>query len=908
MREDRENRYICFYNLKIMTIRFDINFATSPGDRMFLVTDIRGKHPHSDKGEYPHKNEMAMTPEENHGWTASLKAEEGDEISYGFLIKCSSGLVMHEAGSPRRFIAGNGNIYMHCSWQGYDASAPLLTSPFTKIFFPHRAVMPSFGNVPGNAGIIVTVPAVKPGTSVCISGENEALGRWDTAKALKMKPLDGARWTASVPLQKPSERLVFKFILKDGNQDIEDGTGNILWEDGDNRTLDTCRQHIYEYPAAAFRRTLPRYSGTAVPVFSLRTRDGYGIGDFSCIKKAADWLHATGQNILQILPVNDTLATFSWADSYPYNAISAIALNPMYLNPSLVGDLSRPSTADRQDKYEEALQELERRRKTIDASDSVDFEAVIALKNNYIHLLFDRFSESTFASGGFKRFWDENKEWLLPYAAFCTLRDEYKTPDFNKWGENAVYAANLAEKMFYGKENYHDRMSVYIFTQYHLHVQLADAVSYAASKGIAIMGDIPIGISPCSVEAWTLPEYFNMGFSAGAPPDYFSKDGQNWGFPTYNWENMAKDGYSWWKSRLNKMSQYFTMYRIDHILGFFRIWEIPRGIFSGKSGHFHPALPYSEKELLSSGFNFDPHRHAIAASALKPYPHNASGFDALFILDALFIEDPRTAGLYHPLINGTDTPSFKALDKGQQEIYRHLHDDFFYHRHNDFWKKGAMLKLSEIVSSTDMTACAEDLGMIPACVPEVLDNLKIATLEIQRMPKAPDTEFADPAAYPYLSVCSTGTHDVSTLRGWWEEDPDRSQRYYTNVLGMAGQAPKKCTPAICRAIIAAHLQSPSAFAIFPIQDWLAALSRETDTVAPNQIFDTPTFGKRAGTVTPCQESDTEKGRAHLKTRMTSPDEEQINNPADPHHHWKYRMPVTFEELLEMCYTKGQVHK
>lgn len=820
-----------------MKITFSINFRTSPGDAVFLLLD--GK-----------KIRMYPSGRCRDDWEAVAEVSPETEIGYCFQIECGPsspvpGLIMHEAGGERHLTTGTGDISIKCSWQGYDNSALLLSDPFTKIFFPHKCHPLT---LKGGRGIFltVTVPAVKTGDSILVSGETPCLGRWDTSEALRMEPCGAGRLAAEIPIRETDKRLVFKFIMKRDN-------GEIVWENGDNRVLDipgtSC---IFEFSSADFGQEPPRFAGTAVPVFSLRVRNGYGIGDFSCIKAAADWLHATGQHILQILPVNDTTANRTWDDSYPYNVISVMALNPIYINPALIRNAFKNTLRNTfaGDKSTE-IEALESRLHDSDRLGYVDYENAAVLKDKYIRILFGMYASETFATQDFKEFWGKNCGWLLPYAAFCTLRDEYATPDFNKWGEYSEYLPNLAEKM-YSLARFHDRMQLHIFTQYHLHAQLSEAVSYAARKGIAIMGDIPIGVNPHGVDTWCNPECFNMGFSAGAPPDYFSKDGQNWGFPTYDWDRMASDGYSWWKMRLKKMSEYFSMYRIDHILGFFRIWEIPRGVTSGMYGHFYPALPYSGEELRYAGF--------------LPGPETETGGNAL---DGLFIEDPRAKGFYHPLFNGPDTLAFKTLDNKMQKAYMRLHDDFFYRRHNGFWKNGAMLKLSELVSSTGMTACAEDLGMIPDCVPKVLDSLKIASLEIQRMPKNPAREFADPAGYPYLSVCSTGTHDVSTLRGWWKEDPEKTQRYYENVLGMQGKAPDECTPGICSAIISAHLQSPSAFAVFPLQDWLATFRH------PGPY--TPDLHDSNGTPT---------------------DEERINDPANPHHHWKYRMPVTLESLIE----------
>lgn len=830
-----------------MKITFSINFRTSPGDAVFLLLD--GK-----------KIRMSPTGYCRDDWEAVAEVPPGTDIGYCFQIECGPsspvpGLVMHEAGGERHLTTGNGDISIKCSWQGYDNSALLLSDPFTKIFFPHKCHPLTLEEGRG-IFLTVTVPAVKTGDSILISGENPCLGRWNTSEALKMEPCGAGRWATEIPIRETDKRLVFKFIMKRSN-------GEIVWEKGDNRVLDipgtSC---IFEFSSADFGQEPPRFAGTAVPVFSLRVRNGYGIGDFSCIKAAADWLHATGQHILQILPVNDTTANRTWDDSYPYNVISVMALNPIYINPALIRNAFKNTLRNTfaGDKSTE-IEALESGLHDSDRLGYVDYENVAALKDKYIRILFCMYASETFATQDFKEFWGKNCGWLLPYAAFCTLRDEYATPDFNKWGEYSEYLPNLAEKM-YSLARFHDRMQLHIFTQYHLHAQLSEAVSYAARKGIAIMGDIPIGVNPHGVDTWCNPECFNMGFSAGAPPDYFSKDGQNWGFPTYDWDRMASDGYSWWKMRLKKMSEYFSMYRIDHILGFFRIWEIPRGVTSGMYGHFYPALPYSGEELRYAGFLSGPETET-GGNALEGESLDKKTFDGLFI------EDPRAKGFYHPLFNGPDTLAFKTLYNKTQKAYMRLHDDFFYRRHNEFWKKGAMLKLSELVSATGMTACAEDLGMIPDCVPEVLDSLKIASLEIQRMPKNPAHEFADPAEYPYLSVCSTGTHDVSTLRGWWKEDREKTQRYYENVLGMPGKAPDECIPEICSAIISAHLQSPSAFAVLPLQDWLATFRY------PGPY--TPGLHNSNGTPT---------------------DEERINDPANPHHHWKYRMPVTLESLIE----------
>ena len=374
-------------------------------------------------------------------------------------------------------------------------------------------------------------------------------------------------------------------------------------------------------------------------------------------------------------------------------------------------------------------------------------------------------------------------------------------------------------------------MDYHCFVQYHLDKQLKEVCAYAHAKGVVFKGDLPIGISRTSVDAWCHPDLFNMDSQCGAPPDAFAVDGQNWGFPTYNWDKMAEDDYAWWKSRLGKMAEYFDAFRIDHILGFFRIWEIPVPEKSGLMGHFSPALPYTADEIRAKGLPFE----------------------------GIFLEDPHRKGYWHPRISAQFTEAYAKLNDWQKQVYNDLYNDFFYRRHNDFWKRQAMRKLPELLGATGMLACGEDLGMIPACVPEVMDAQKILSLEIQRMPKDPSQTFAIPSQYPYMSVCTTSTHDMSPLRAWWEEE-DRTliQRYYNEVLGREGEAPKECAPEICEQIIAQHLASPAMFTILPLQDWLG-MSAEL--------------------------------------RYKDPSEERINVPAICPYYWRYRMHLTLEDLL-----------
>ncbi|RYE01954.1 MAG: 4-alpha-glucanotransferase, partial [Sphingobacteriales bacterium] len=490
---------------------------------------------------------------------------------------------------------------------------------------------------------------------------------------------------------------------------------------------------------------------------------------------------------------------------------------------------------------------------------------------------------------------------------FSQLRDKFGTSDFNQWKTNTTYNEAEIDRLVANRSRTGKEIRFYYFVQYHLHLQLREAVEYIHKRGIVLKGDIPIGIYRYSVDAWQEPELYHMNWQAGAPPDDFAVKGQNWGFPTYNWERMQQDGFRWWKRRFEQMSNYFDAFRIDHILGFFRIWSIPLDAVEGIMGRFIPALPIRHHEFGERGIWFDYDRYCRAyitdavldevfggqAAFVKEHfvlgsdrgyelradfntqrkveayfaqqeatPENAALQQGLYDLvsNVLFFEEPGSNGTnYHFRISIEGTTSFRHLDEGTRGRLRELYVDYFFRRQDEFWKGEALRKLPSLKAATHMLICGEDLGMVPASVPSVMKDLGILSLEIQRMPKDPTTEFFHPKTAPYLSVVTPSTHDMSTIRGWWEEDRARTQRFFNGVLESHGTAPYFCDSWINRAIILQHLYSPAMWSIFQVQDLLGmsdALRRE------------------------------------------DPSEERINQPADPKHYWRYRMHLPLEQLLK----------
>ncbi|MDR0961944.1 MAG: 4-alpha-glucanotransferase [Mediterranea sp.] len=707
-------------------------------------------------------------------------------------------------------------------WRDLPKLSHLYTSAFTDVLSAHRVRDAVPTRYSRGVCFKVYAPAVDSNHAVGICGNISALGEWDINRPLLMSDTDFPEWQAEIEADSSHLSVEYKFVLYNK---VEKRV--VAWEErSGNRRIELPPASEHETQVIAhseidFPLPCPKEAGVAIPVFSLRSESSFGIGDFGDLRRMVDWAVLTGLKIIQILPVNDTTRTHTWTDSYPYNAISIYALHPIYADLKQMGKL----------KNEEEQRHFDTLQSTLNALPALDYERVERTKWDFFRRLYAQEGEQTLATEKFLHFFETNKEWLQPYAAFCYLRDSYQTADFRQWHHNKVYSQEEIEALCETRSPQYDDIAFHYFIQYHLHRQLSATCRYARLHGIVLKGDIPIGISKDSVEAWKEPHYFNMNGQAGAPPDDFAIDGQNWGFPTYNWEVMAQDGYAWWMKRFRKMAEYFDAYRIDHILGFFRIWEIPVGE-SGLQGEFVPALPLTPQEIEEYGV------------------HTLNG--------ELFLPDHRIAECYHPAIAARRSDAYQALSKTEKEAFDRLYEEFFYQRHNDFWRDEAMKKLPALTQSTRMLACGEDLGMIPACVPQVMNELHILTLEIQRMPKDPSQTFGIPAKYPYLSVNTFSTHDMSTLRGWWEEDAAQTLRFYNDVLGQPGTPPAVATTEICEQILRMNLAGNSLFCIFSLQDWLSidGQLRNPDTAA-----------------------------------------ERINVPSDSRNYWRYRMHLTLEQLM-----------
>jgi 4-alpha-glucanotransferase len=823
-----------------MIIKFRINFKTQPGEQVYITGSSLIL------GNYDPDRAFRLTRSESDEWNGEIMCDPVKErlLYYKYFVKSSEGTIYFEAGGGRRLAlnSATAKIESRDQWQGNTTEAPFLTDPFSHVFFGNEC-SPYTQTHKRNYELIirVVIPNVPKDCSIYVCGSSKEMGEWKPEKAANMARLKGLKWIASFPIEKEQGKTwEYKFIRKN------DITGEYTWEDGLNRVLEIPQvsKHetlIVEHSSANFKTGKPKFAGCVAPLFALRSKNGCGIGEIEDIKLMVDWAKHVGMSIIQMLPINDTSEYMNWKDSYPYNCISSIALHPIYLSASGMGHV----------KDREKAKAFAEEAKALNHNATVDYDDVLEFKMRYFRAIYDQSKEDTFVQPEYYKFTKANKDWLYPYAVFCALRDKNKTANFRKWKKYSVFSQADVDKLSSGKNEIKDDIFFYVYLQYHLHNQMTEAIDYAHANGIALKGDLPIGISRNSADAWQHPQYFNFGQQAGAPPDYYSAQGQNWGFPTYNWEEMARDNYKWWKKRMRKMSDYFDAYRIDHILGFFRIWEVPYPLDGGKAGHFSPVLPLDIEEIESYGLN--PPKEQKEENLQKIAEEN------------LFMEDPYHKCKWVPCICAKESKEYKTLKPAQKKSFDALFDNFFYKRNNDLWYRNAMRKLQQIIAASNMLTCGEDLGMLAEPVHKCMADLKILSLELQIMPKQQGVNFGDPVTFPYLSVCSTSTHDSATLRMWLGErlktvsykSEDTGETYYD------------ATPAECENVLKNNLASPSMFAIFPLQDWMSVNDKIRNRFAYS---------------------------------------ERINNPAVPHWMWKYRMHITIEQLLEATALNNQISK
>ncbi len=880
----------------IMNLNFNIDYKTAYGEEMVLNLVS------CDREGEKETSECQMSTLDGERWSCCLNKvlQAGTYLDYfysvrrdGAVVRCEWTLETHRLELVARK-GDNYTIYDH--WIDIPENAYLYSSAFTDCINRREHIDPQKTSYARTVRLKVRAPQLRSYEHLAVIGSDPALGKWSPLDAVPMVEHNYNEWIVDLDVSRlQGDRLEFKFAVLDEDVDVTP-----LWETGANRVIllppmSDNEVVVYELSEAHFELYDLKSAGTLVPVFSLRSESSFGVGDFGDLRKMIDWVALTGQRVLQILPINDTTITHTWTDSYPYSCISIFALHPQYVDLT-----SLPVLAD-----EAKREELEALRQKLNALPQIDYEQVNAGKTAYLQALFAQEGKKTLASQAFKKFFEETKLWLVPYAQYCQLRDQYGTADFSQWPDHQTWEESDRTSLSSPRSKAYRQVSYYYYVQYVLNSQMKSVHEYAREKGVILKGDIPIGVNRYGCDVWQEPRYFNLNGQAGAPPDDFSVNGQNWGFPTYNWDEMLADGCIWWVRRFSNMSKFFDAYRIDHVLGFFRIWEIPVDAVHGLLGQFAPALSMTREEIEAYGLRFDEtlytepyitdtvldrvfHEYADEVRntyveckgdglyRMRPAFDTQRKVEAAFegkvgeketmlrdglyalISDVLFVRDHKNSERFHPRISVQHDFIYESLSDHDKYVFNRLYDDYYYRRNNQYWYREAMRKLPRLVEATRMLVCAEDLGMVPDCVPWVMDQLRILSLELQSMPKDPAVRFGHLSRNPYRSVCTISSHDMPTLRQWWDEDEARTQDYYNTMLYRGGSAPHPLPGWLARDIISRHLTSPSMLCILSIQDWLAI---------------------------------------DEKLRLADANAERINIPANPRHYWRYRMHLTIEQLM-----------
>ena len=880
-----------------MKIHFKIPYHTYWGQKLYVTGNI------PELGNRILSKALPLHFQAPDDWYAEIDIAEKSIIQFSYkyvLYNEKDDLLVEEWGDDRQLTldpAKTDHFFCIDLWNAPgNVENVFLSAPFQEVllkqyFFTEKAsVERKYTHI-----FKVKMPLLKKNEALCLIGNCEVLGNWSTNNPLILERGDENWWTMQVDLSKVKTEVHYKYGIYDRTENkfrnFESGPDHIA-------PIINSKKTFVQLSDGFVRLSNNEWKGAGVglPVFSIRTKKSFGVGDFVDLKLFVDWAEKVGLKLIQVLPLNDTIGTYTDADVLPYAAISAFALNPLFLNLPAVGNL--PATHPLQKEYKQKQAEL-------NAQDLIPFMDVITYKLHYARELYLSQKESFLKNKDFKAFFENNEHWLVPYAAYCVLRDRFETCDYRRWENFALFDVDKITAFTSADQPQYDDISVNYFIQYYLHKQLSEAAVYAHKHNVVLKGDIPIGVNRNSVDTWVSPQLFNMNMQAGAPPDMFSVKGQNWELPSYNWEEIERTDFDWWKKRFAQMSNYFDTFRIDHILGFFRIWQIPANQVEGIMGHLSPSTPIHVNEFSEKGLWFDYHRFCkpyitdsilwdffgeevswVKANCLqiedgwilrlKPEFQNQTDVEKLYlagkitesvkwglfdlISNVLFFEKEGSHGTeFYPRFGMESLRTYRELDNYSKDRLRDLYVDYFYRRQDANWYHSGMEKLPALKRATNMMICGEDLGMMTACVTSVMKELGILSLEVQRAPKSNKSEFSHPSKAPYLSVVTPSTHDMSTIRGWWEEDRGVTQRFYNSQLGHWGEAPYFCDWWICRDILLQHLYSPAMWTIFQMQDLMSI----SDAI-----------------------------------RRPNPHEERINVPSNSMSSWRYRIHLNMEDLLQ----------
>jgi len=609
------------------------------------------------------------------------------------------------------------------------------------------------------------------------------------------------------------------------------------------------------------KTNIKRLLGAVIPVGALRTGRGIGVGEFSDLADFALLCKKMKIGIIQILPVNDT-----GFDSSPYFSLTAFGLQPLYLS------------IERLDEFDKADSAIKKRVKA--AKEKFEgckrFSHYEVLKEK-LEICREIYSanksdiDKSASEGGIKN-WINNNSWVKEYAVYRRLKEKNDLKSWKEWSEYKTVTSSDIDNLWKDKTLREDHL-FWVWIQQALDVQFSAASKAITDAGIILEGDLPILMNEDSCDVWAHPEIFNQELFAGAPPDMYSPDGQNWGFPIYNWEAQEKDNFSWWRKRLSVAEKYYQAYRIDHVLGFFRIWASSRYDHSSVLGRFVPYTPVTSGDLKKLGFDkgrirwmSQPHIQTgeiwhefrvnwgnfaseaeIRATANKVFTKTLTriGDEEMWLFRKnIRGEKDIDAFSYHPVIRNylvkkwkdryllefskgkfspvwtnKNTTAYKSLSDNEIDVLKKLFEKREL-KSEKIWNHLGMKLLSVLTEASSMLPCAEDLGAVPVCVPKILSKLQIFGLRVVRWFREWEKEgspYIPFENYPKLSVCTPAVHDSSTVRQWWEEEANQGQ--FAGFIGVPS-LPKIYNPGTAKIILSKVASARSYFRVFQIQDLL----------------------------------------------------------------------------------------
>lgn len=594
-----------------------------------------------------------------------------------------------------------------------------------------------------------------------------------------------------------------------------------------------------------------KVTGILVSLSSLRTSKSTGCGEFSDLVPLAEWCRDTGQQIIQLLPVQDT-----GTQSSPYSALSAFALHPIYIRVSETEEY-RNAPAEISRRIDSRLKEIKER---YDGAVRFDYNGLLKEKMSLLRELYGVTDAASVRSKDLTAFVRSHR-WVRSYAVYRVLKERSDGAPWMNWSEHRDVDSDRIEALYKSRSLSND-IDFYVWLQMTAEEQFSTAGAAVSKLGIALKGDIPILMNEDSVDVWAERDIFTTASRAGAPPDMFSDLGQNWDFPVYNWEALERRDYDWWKLRLKEASRFYHAYRIDHVLGFFRIWTIPERNFSGIPGYFWPQAGFTRDELHALGFDDgrikwlrEPHvQGSWLRGLLGERWHETAGNlfsrigdEDLYLFSDAVMGETDITGSNLPdvaigtvlqwyrdralleLPNGMFTQSWTFRECSRyQALYDHERNVFeaLVHRagekSEELWEKHGTKLLTFMKESTDMLTCAEDLGVIPPSVPRTLADMGILGLRIPRWARewgAPGEPLISLEDYPEMTVTAPSVHDTSTLREWWTRE--KGKELLWELLYPGEVCPESYDAHTAERVVSGFSRTQSMILVFQIQDLLA---------------------------------------------------------------------------------------